>query len=55
MQSKSGLGRLAPELLSAASFDAPAIVSNQFILTPAGWKISALAWGDERPGLAIAA
>jgi len=29
------------------------IISTQFIRTPSGWKISAMAWDDERPGLAI--
>ena len=29
------------------------IISTQFIATPAGWKISALAWDDERPELTI--
>ena len=27
--------------------------STRFILTPLGWKISAMAWDDERPGLRI--
>jgi hypothetical protein len=26
----------------------------QFVRTPAGWRISAAAWDDERPGLAVA-
>jgi len=34
-------------------FAARGIISTQFILTPSGWKISAMAWGDERPGLSI--
>jgi hypothetical protein len=29
------------------------MISTQFILTPAGWKISAMAWDDEHPGLSI--
>lgn len=29
------------------------IISTQFIATPTGWKISALVWDDERPGLTI--
>ena len=36
------------------SFEARGMVSTQFINTPAGWKISAMAWDDERPGLSIA-
>ena len=29
------------------------VISLQFVGTPAGWRISALAWDDERPGLTI--
>jgi len=29
------------------------VISTQLIRTPAGWKISSMAWDDERPGLAI--
>jgi hypothetical protein len=29
------------------------IISTQFIRTPTGWKMSSMAWDDERPGLAI--
>ena len=29
------------------------VISMQFVTTPAGWRISALAWDDERPGLTI--
>ena len=29
------------------------VISTQFIRTPTGWKMSAMAWDDERPGLAI--
>ena len=36
-----------------AHFEARGMVSTQFILTPAGWKMSAMAWDDERPGLSI--
>lgn len=34
-----------------ASFDARGVVSTQFVNTPHGWKMSAVAWDDERPGL----
>lgn len=34
-------------------FTARGMISTQFILTPAGWKISAMAWDDERAGLSI--
>jgi hypothetical protein len=29
------------------------LISTQFIRTPRGWKMSSMAWDDERPGLAI--
>jgi hypothetical protein len=29
------------------------MISTQFVLTRAGWRISAMAWDDERPGLLI--
>jgi hypothetical protein len=29
------------------------IISIQFVMTPAGWKISSMVWDDERPGLTI--
>jgi len=32
-------------------FTARGMISTQFISTPDGWKISAMAWDDERPGL----
>ena len=43
---KSGTMRGVP-------FTARGMISTQFIQTPAGWKISAMAWDDERPGLSI--
>ncbi|HEY7340618.1 MAG TPA: hypothetical protein VH591_07045 [Ktedonobacterales bacterium] len=36
-----------------AEIDGRGIISIQFISTPAGWKISAMAWDDERPGLTL--
>jgi hypothetical protein len=36
-------------------FEGRGMISTQFINTPAGWRISAMAWDDERPGLAIPA
>jgi len=39
--------------LKGVSFTARGMISTQFILTPAGWKISAMAWDDEGPGLSI--
>ena len=34
-------------------FTARGMISTQFIQTPVGWRISAMAWDDERPGLSI--
>jgi hypothetical protein len=39
--------------MNGVPFEARGMISTQFISTPAGWKISAMAWDDERPGLAI--
>jgi hypothetical protein len=39
--------------LNGAPFSARGIISTQFIMTPTGWKISAMAWDDERPGSTI--
>jgi hypothetical protein len=39
--------------LKGVSFEARGMISTQFILTPEGWKMSAMAWDDERPGLSI--
>ena len=35
------------------AFQARGMISTQFIHTPAGWRISAMAWDDERPGLTL--
>ena len=35
-------------------FDARGMITTQFVNTPSGWKMSAMAWDDERPGLSIA-
>jgi hypothetical protein len=40
-------------VLKGVPFETRGMISTQFILTPAGWRISAMAWDDERPGLAI--
>lgn len=39
--------------LNGQAFEGAGVISTQFILTPAGWKISSMAWDDERPGLTI--
>src|SRR5262249_10615484 len=32
-------------------FEARGVISTQFVLTPSGWRMSSMAWADERPGL----
>ena len=39
--------------LKGVPFEARGLISTQFVLTPAGWKMSAMAWDDERPGLTL--
>jgi hypothetical protein len=39
--------------LKGVPFEARGMISTQFVLTPTGWKMSAMAWDDERPGLSI--
>ena len=39
--------------LKGVPFEARGMISTQFVLTPAGWRISAMAWDDERPGLVL--
>jgi len=39
--------------LNGQAFEARGVISTQFIRTPAGWRISSMAWDDERPGLTI--
>jgi hypothetical protein len=34
-------------------FAARGMISTQFVLTPQGWKMSCMAWDDERPGLSL--
>lgn len=38
---------------SGKPFDARGMITTQFVKTPSGWKMSAMAWDDERPGLSI--
>jgi hypothetical protein len=39
--------------MSGVPFEARGMISTQFINTPSGWKMSAMAWDDERPGLSV--
>ena len=38
---------------SGVPFVTRGMITTQFINTPQGWKMSAMAWDDERPGLTI--
>jgi hypothetical protein len=42
-------------VLKGASFEARGMISTQFIQTPEGWRMSSMAWDDERPGLEVPA
>jgi hypothetical protein len=35
------------------AFEATGIITTQFIATPAGWRMTSMAWDDERPGLTV--
>lgn len=39
--------------MKGMSFEARGMISTQFILTPAGWRMSSMAWDDERDGLTL--
>ncbi len=43
---KSGVSSRIP-------FQARGVISTQFILTPDGWRVTSMAWDDERPGLTL--
>jgi hypothetical protein len=34
-------------------FEARGVISTQFVFTPSGWRMSSMAWDDERPGLVM--
>lgn len=40
-------------LSAETTIEGRGVIVIQFIATPSGWKISAMAWDDERPGLTI--
>ena len=40
-------------MLGGTPFTGCGMISTQFVRTPDGWKISSMAWDDERPGLTI--
>jgi hypothetical protein len=35
------------------AFAARGVISTQFVKTPDGWRMSSMAWDDERPGLSL--
>jgi hypothetical protein len=39
--------------MKGVQFVGRGMISTQFVSTPNGWKVSAMAWDDERPGLSI--
>jgi hypothetical protein len=39
--------------MQGEAIEGAGLISTQFIRTPSGWKMSSMAWDDERPGLAI--
>lgn len=40
-------------VLGGAPFTGRGMISTQFVRTPDGWRISSMAWDDERPGLTV--
>lgn len=42
-------------ILKNVAFAANGTISKQFVLTPTGWKMSAMALDVERPGLSVPA
>jgi hypothetical protein len=39
--------------INGQAFEGRGVISTQFIRTPQGWKMTSMAWDDERPGLTI--
>jgi hypothetical protein len=42
-------------VLKGVPFEGRGMISSQFVSTPDGWRMSAMAWDDERAGLSIPA
>jgi len=42
-------------MMKGIPFEGRGMISSQFVLTPDGWRMSAMAWDDERPGLSVPA
>ena len=41
--------------MNGIPFEGRGMISSQFVLTSNGWRVSAMAWDDERPGLSTSA
>jgi hypothetical protein len=39
--------------INGEAIEGRGVISTQFICTPSGWRMTSMAWDDERPGLAI--
>ena len=39
--------------MKGVAFEGRGMISTQFVLTASGWRISAMAWDDERAGLSL--
>jgi hypothetical protein len=39
--------------MNGVLFEARGVITTQFIQTPEGWRISSMAWDDERAGLSV--
>ena len=39
--------------MKGVPFEARGMISTQFIATPSGWRMTSMAWDDERAGLSI--
>jgi hypothetical protein len=40
-------------VLDGAAFSGRGVIFTQFARTPSGWRITAMTWDDERPGLTL--
>ena len=46
-------GYIKTGTLNGTAFEARGLISTQFVRTPMGWKMSSMAWDDEREGLVL--
>lgn len=47
-------GYIKSGTLKGAAFEVKGLISTQFVRTKAGWRMSSMAWDDEREGLKLA-